>query len=71
MDFDFSGISPDMLEDVYSEEVVSSSILKRAEERVQTMDYHAIEAMNLLPPELLTFVKPDGNEVTSCSKYET
>ena len=23
------------------------------------MDYHAIEAMNLLPPELLAFMKPD------------
>ena len=62
MDFDFSGISPDMLEDG---EVASSSIPQRAEERAQTTDYHAIEAMNLLPPELLAFVKPDDeNEGT-------
>ena len=65
MNFDYSGISPDMPEDVYSREVVSSSILQHTEERAQTMDYHAIEAMNLLPPELLTFVTPDDkNEVT-------
>ena len=59
MDFDFSGISVDVLEGAYSREVVSSSILQRAEESAKTLDYDAIEAINFLPPELLIFFKKD------------
>ena len=59
MDFDFSGISLDMLEGAHSREVVSSSILQHTEEKAKTLDYDAIEAMNLLPPELLSFFKTD------------
>ena len=44
-----------LIDNVYSREVASSSILQHTEERAQTLNYDTIEAMDLLPPQLLAF----------------
>ena len=63
MDFDFSGISVDVLEDAYRREVVSSSILVRAQKKASTLDRDVIpEEMNLLPPDLLDFMNTDDGD---------
>ena len=56
MELDFSDLQPDFLEDNFSREVVSKSILDRVEDRAKTMDWKNIpEDQCILPPELLSW----------------
>ena len=56
MEFDFADLPPDFLEDNFSSEVVSKSILDLAEDGAKTIDWKNIPADQLiLPPELLSF----------------
>ena len=57
MDMDFSDLPPDFLEDNYSKECVSKSILDHAEDRAKTLDWKNIsESQCILSPKLLGWI---------------
>ena len=57
MEFDFSDLPPDFLEDIFSREVVSKSILYRVEARAKTMDWKNIpEDQCILLPKLFSWI---------------
>ena len=71
MEFDFSDLPPDFLEDNFSREVVSKSLLDRAEARAKTMDWKNIpEGRCILPPELLSWIDEEAVHPSKRAKVE-